>query len=312
MSRARFSPLLVSGLCLTGLAAMAEQGAPVIEYPSTPPGNFQSRLSRVEQVAESRGLIELSNQIENLRQEVRRLRGAVEDQSHRLETLQKRQRELYLDVDRRMGALEGRAATGQDAGEAEPSSGDGASAGTGLPKPGSQTAAKPGEELAPAPGLIREGPPAEDVIAEQRRPSAGQSPEQVAVAAPADEQGSYQQAFNLLKSGSYDQSIVAFNDFLTRFPDSGNADNAQYWLGEAYYVTRQFEPAITEYTKLIQQHPQSQKLTHALLKIGYSYHELGNVEQAKASLEDLRKRHPGTTAARLAEERLQRIRLEQQ
>ena len=57
-------------------------------------------------------------------------------------------------------------------------------------------------------------------------------------------------------------------------------------------------------------YPESQKLTHALLKVGYSYHELGKIPEAKASLEDLKLRYPGTTAARLADERLQRIRLE--
>jgi tol-pal system protein YbgF len=289
---------------------MAEQGAPVIEFPSDPPRNFQNRLSRVEQVADSRGLIELSNQIESLRQEMRRLRGEVEDQSHRLETLQKRQRELYIDVDRRMGALEGRATAEQEPSPVDEGRSRDAPA-AGLATQADKPAAKAGN-LPPPPGSIHEGPPPEDVIAEQARHRADPPPGQVAMTAPADEQGSYQQAFSLLKSGNYDQSIASFKDFLARFPNSGNADNAQYWLGEAYYVTRQFEPAITEYTGLIRSYPQSQKLTHALLKIGYSYHELGNIQQAQASLEDLRKRYPGTTAARLAEERLQRIRLEQQ
>jgi TolA-binding protein len=75
-------------------------------------------------------------------------------------------------------------------------------------------------------------------------------------------------------------------------------------------VRRHFEPAIIEYEKLIQNYPKSQKLTHALLKIGYSYHELGQIDKAKATLEDLKNRYPDTTAARLAEERLQRITFE--
>ena len=62
-----------------------------------------------------------------------------------------------------------------------------------------------------------------------------------------------------------------------------------------------------EYRKLIEVYPESKKRSHAMLKIGYSYHELGEVEKARAVLEDLRNEFSGTTAARLAEERVQRI-----
>jgi tol-pal system protein YbgF len=128
---------------------------------------------------------------------------------------------------------------------------------------------------------------------------------------PANEKGSYQEAFTLLKAGNYDESIVGFKTFLAQDPNSTYADNAQYWLGEAYYVKAQYETAINEYSVLIQNYPESKKLTHAMLKIGYSYDELGMIDPARASLQDLIKRYPGTTAARLAEERLQRMALQQ-
>jgi tol-pal system protein YbgF len=153
-------------------------------------------------------------------------------------------------------------------------------------------------------------------------PSAGpaQAPSEAAsadtgsavTAAPSShEEDDYRRAFDLLKVGNYKDSISAFNNFLGQYPKSAHADNAQYWLAEAYYVTHQYQPAISEYTKLVEHYPESQKLTHALLKIGYSHHELGQLDQARTSLESLRVRYPGTTAARLADERLQRIRLEQ-
>ena len=47
-----------------------------------------------------------------------------------------------------------------------------------------------------------------------------------------------------------------------------------------------------------------------MLKIGYSYHELGQPDLARAILEDLKANFPGTTAAQLAEQRIQRIRLQ--
>ena len=123
----------------------------------------------------------------------------------------------------------------------------------------------------------------------------------------AESEAAYKAAFSLLKAGEYDKSIAAFSDFLTQFPTSQYADNAQYWLGETYYVRREFEPAVAEYRKLIKVYPQSKKRSHAMLKIGYSFHELGQIDQARAVLEDLCNRYTGSTAARLAEDRIQRI-----
>ncbi|MGH8603053.1 MAG: tol-pal system protein YbgF, partial [Gammaproteobacteria bacterium] len=127
--------------------------------------------------------------------------------------------------------------------------------------------------------------------------------------APEAEKQTYQQAFGLLKAGQYDNAIAGFIGFLAQYPNSAYADNAQYWVGEAYYVTRKFDPAIMEYSKLMQTYPDSPKLPHALLKIAYSYDELGQKAEAKAKLQELIKSYPGTTAAKLAEERLQRLAL---
>jgi tol-pal system protein YbgF len=201
----------------------------------------------------------------------------------------------------------------------------------GLEAPaGSRIIEIPAEAEAPAPGeteALREAPPVSGTEA-ARRPALSGPPASPARPAPSataridtesppaglpasGEDEAYRAAFNLLKSGQYEKSVAAFSDFLARYPNSGRADNAQYWLAEAHYVAHQYQPAIAAYTKLVQNYPESQKLTHAMLKIGYSYHELGQLAEAQSSLENLRVRYPGTTAAQLAEERLQRIRVEQ-
>jgi TolA-binding protein len=81
-------------------------------------------------------------------------------------------------------------------------------------------------------------------------------------------------------------------------------------MGEAYYAQRQFEPAIKEYNKLLKNYPDSGKASHALLKIGYSYDELDDKTQAEGQLEELISRYPGTSAASLAQQRLDHIRSE--
>jgi tol-pal system protein YbgF len=112
----------------------------------------------------------------------------------------------------------------------------------------------------------------------------------------------------MLKAGQYEQSIKGFTRYLQQYPNGQYADNAQFWVGEAYYVTRKFEPAITQYQKLISNYPDSQKQAHALLKIAYSFDELGRSDQAVQMLTQLKQTYPDSSAARLADERLQRIR----
>jgi tol-pal system protein YbgF len=126
-----------------------------------------------------------------------------------------------------------------------------------------------------------------------------------------DPDQAYSAAFNALKTGKYDDAIAQFNNFLVTYPDSPRADSAQYWLGEAYYVNKQYDPAIIEYQKLVAAYPGSQKVSQAMLKIGFCQQELGQSDQARITLQEVVQRYPGTTSARMAEDRLQRMRLEQ-
>ena len=76
-----------------------------------------------------------------------------------------------------------------------------------------------------------------------------------------------------MKDGQYDRAIVAFQKFLATYPDSSLADNAQYWLGEAYYVNKAYPEAQAAFQRVVDKYPQSRKLADALLKIGYCRYE---------------------------------------
>ena len=124
---------------------------------------------------------------------------------------------------------------------------------------------------------------------------------------PLIEQQAYRSAFVLLKNGHYEKATIGFRDFLTEYPGSDLADNAQYWLGESFYAIPRFESAMEEFKRILSNYPQSPKLTHAMLKIGYIYHELGQLEDAKRVLSELSNRYPDSTAASLARRRLKRL-----
>lgn len=310
-----------------GLIAMAaaHAAAPVTDASA---GALAERLDRIERMLESRGLLDMLYQIESLQQEIGRLRGEIELQNHALEQARSGQRSLYVDLDQRLQRLEGAAGIGaapvdsstDTAAEAnppletlspvapgnEPEDGEAAQSSLTVELVGQKPAAAP---VSPAPATIE--PPATVAAVSPDASGGGAGPVTAGAAAESDPvraQDDYQQAFKLLKQSLYDQAIKAFREFLAVHANSEYADNAQYWLGEAYYVTRQYEPALAEYDRLVSQYPESQKLPDALLKIGYSQQELGRLDEAKHTLAEVAQRFPGTTAARLAEDRLASIR----
>lgn len=120
----------------------------------------------------------------------------------------------------------------------------------------------------------------------------------------------YNSAFELLKEGQYKKSITAFEGFLKKYPDSKYADNAQYWLGEANYVSREYKTALDSFQTLIAKYPESTKIPGARLKIGYTYYELKNWSASKDALAQVAKLYPDTTVASKANDRLNRIKRE--
>jgi len=239
---------------------------------------LEARIEQLERKLDSRSLVDLMEQVKTLQREAQQLRGDIEVQTHNMENLQKRQRDLYLDIDRRLHRLE--------AGGAQPAEG---------------TAAP---EMPPQPSLTM--PPGAAAS-----PGASGAPQAVAVTPPslnpAAERKDYDAALEILKEGRYNEASSAFRDFLQKYPGSSYADNAQYWLGEVFYVTRQFQPAIGEFEKVVNDYPGSGKLADAKLKLGYIHYELKDWAKARELLSQVTQDYPSTTAARLAQERLDRM-----
>ncbi|RFA31343.1 tol-pal system protein YbgF [Alkalilimnicola ehrlichii] len=130
----------------------------------------------------------------------------------------------------------------------------------------------------------------------------------VTAADPEREWDAYQEAFSILRAGRYDEAAEAFVSFLEHYPEGRFAGNALYWLGESYYVVRDFDNALPHFQRIVDELPNNDKQPDAKLKIGFIYHEQNNLEQARETLEAVRRQYPDTTAATLAEQRLQRIR----
>jgi tol-pal system protein YbgF len=96
----------------------------------------------------------------------------------------------------------------------------------------------------------------------------------------------------------------AFESLLKRFPQSDQADNAQFWIGETYYRENWYEKAILEYQKVIENFPKGNKVPAALLKQGMAFIELGDKENARLIFKELVDRYPRSTEAKIAAQKL--------
>ncbi|MDP6674906.1 MAG: tol-pal system protein YbgF [Gammaproteobacteria bacterium] len=144
----------------------------------------------------------------------------------------------------------------------------------------------------------------------RRMPEGGSlEPGQLPVPGGTD-RANYQAAFELLKQGRYDQATIALQQFMVAFPSSELSDNAQYWLAETSYVSQDYQTALPAFQLVLDRYPDSRKTPDALLKIGYCNYELGLSADAQKALSGVVERFPETTAARLASQRLDRMKSE--
>jgi tol-pal system protein YbgF len=126
----------------------------------------------------------------------------------------------------------------------------------------------------------------------------------------ASEQQAYDAAFALMKQGQYSKAAKSFREFIGKYPRSQLADNAQYWIGEALYVGRNFKAAREEFAKVASDYPGSDKTADAALKVGYSHYELGEWSKAREAFTATIAKYPNTRAAKAAEERLAKMKKE--
>ena len=259
--------------------AADSDGAPVVTVTgqSAADAALDARVAKLERLLEGQALADLLTRIQHLQEDVQRLRGDLEVQGNDLNGLKQRQRDLYLDIDRRLQQLETSVAT---------------------------AAAAPASSSPPPPPPVPAAGPSSTAMT-------ALAPAAPATAAnPEQEQAAYQKAFDLLKDGHYDDAVAAFHDMLTAYPAGKLVDNAQYWLGEAHFAARRFREAADEFAKVVNNYPQSPKVPDAMLKLGFSYYELGDWAKSRNSLEQLTARYPQSTAAQLADRRLQRLKAE--
>ena len=114
----------------------------------------------------------------------------------------------------------------------------------------------------------------------------------------------YSSAYKDFKEGRYEEARKGFRKYIEAYPNSDLSDNAQFWVGECYYLENNFEKAILEYEKVIKNYPNGDRVPHAILKQGLSFLRLGDKESAKLLFQQVIKDYPNTNQANIARAKL--------
>jgi tol-pal system protein YbgF len=249
--------------------------------------SLESQVTQLQEAVRGQALVELSQRLDALEAEARALRGELDILQRENEERRKQQADLASEFDRRIVAIETRLAAATAAPAAPTAM---------TPVSGEQTA-ETGTVSGETAGVAPTPPAASSVPAATSAPVTTESPEVL-----------YGRAFDALKAANYPEAISGMSGFVTQFPTHPLADNAQYWLGQTYYVTRDYAKAIDAFTALGSRSPDSSKAPDALLKKGLSELSLGRNDAARASFNEVLRRYPQNDAARAAREQLGRLR----
>ncbi len=324
MTSSRFA---LAGLALLGAGWLVVAASCAPAARSGPPVAVQPTPAEQETM---RRLTELEGSVLRLEEQVRRLNAELgarlEDIQAQVATINSRvsaQERLLSRAATAMSAF-GRTAPGVGPAAATPEVGssDGSVSVFGLPGADPLAVAAPPGSLpdaglgtGPGPAQIADAPPPRPGEAGQVPPAA-REPMDLEELRQAGEAGAripeppeegqrlYETAYRDLQRENFQLALINFRDFLADYPQTRLSDNAQYWIGEAYYAQGQFNQAIEEFRKVIDEYPGQDKVPGAHYKIALCFINLRDNVTARRYLTYVTEHYPGTREARLAEEKL--------
>jgi tol-pal system protein YbgF len=118
--------------------------------------------------------------------------------------------------------------------------------------------------------------------------------------APGDPSAEYGRGIDLLRKREFDAALIAFNDFLVRYPGDPRAARVLFWRGEVLFAQRDYARALSAFETVLTKEPRGDKAADAWLKVALCHKRLGSTERARAAFERLKTQFPNSDAARLA------------
>jgi tol-pal system protein YbgF len=222
--------------------------------------------------------------LEQLQQEVRYLRGMLEEQGNQIHRIKLNGKNRYRDIDSRVLDLSKKLSGASSLESVSP-------IGSSLSTPVVPVASIGVDDL----GAEGQGLNNVKVIAASAKVPQASSP------LPSEAQKrEYQQAYGLIKDKNFEGAIKSLHLFIEHYPDGDLAGNAYYWLGEVYLVLPQLEQAKQAFSVVVSAFPRHRKAPDALFKLGVSYDRLQDPAKSEQYLNEVQLKFPESTAAKLA------------
>jgi len=247
------------------------------------------------------------------------LRRLVMQTRRELEDLRKDQERLRGTVEQLQYASRGHAATGVTSASvtAFPA---GSAAASMVPQAPAEPAVPGAVDTAAAPIAVPEAPPpppgavapTDPIIASVTGAGSGTTPGVIPVdevpTVPTELRGSgYDDAVRAFVEQQYEDSIQFFRNFIHGNSTSPNADDAQYWIGEAYLRKGMYSSAIKEFNQVVLRYGSGDRAAPALLKLAQVFSKIGDQVDARLSLQKLVNRYPTAAEASEARRMLQQM-----
>lgn len=249
----------------------------------------ETKLVQVQKRLDSVNTLRFDEDMARMKDDLRTIRGELEKARFEQQQTDRRIKELYQDLDRRVQSVETRGPA---------------------PAPSYVPAPSYSAPSYSQPGLSTPPPaPAASVPISQPPPVSGPTTTGGVATISQDigspeEEGAYLASFDLLKSGKYDEAVRGFRGVLDKWPRGRYADNAAYWMGEASYVKRDYSTALQAFQMVVNNYPESPKVADAALKSGLTQIELKQTDAARDTLERVVRKYPNSNAAKLAQQKL--------
>ncbi|MGE3920005.1 MAG: tol-pal system protein YbgF [Gammaproteobacteria bacterium] len=252
------------------------------------------RIALLEQQSAYQSQQNYSQQIANLQQQVQTLQGQLEVSNHEVERLQQQLQNMFQDLDNRVSKLGGQSS---NVAAAESASAVYSNANA------ANSVNDANKLVANNSNLNNAIEPAKTALVN----SATQPNQDNNSANFLSDQDAYLMGYNAIKNRNYAQASKSLKSYIQQYPSGQYAASAHYWLGELYSIDGKTNNAIAEFQTVVQKYPTDPKVSSAKLKIGFLYCDSGQVDKGKKQLQAVKKDYPGTSAAKLATERLNEI-----
>lgn len=222
----------------------------------------------------------LLTKVQQLEAQIRQLTGRVEELGYQVQRVSERTDKIQSDTDLRLQALESGSGPRSD------------SSGADSAPPPPAAAADAGSSLGAPPRPLGQLSRVESLQAGSARPASPPPAQQQAALPNGTVEQQYQSAFDHLVKHDYERAESAFRAFVSKHPGDALAGNAQYWLGETFYVRQRYQDAAVAFLEGYQKYPKSPKAADNLLKLGMALGQLGQKSEACTTFGRLQKEFP--------------------